>query len=63
VLREGDVVTLRVIKVDPENHRIGLSLRKVGIHAVCRYGLADLRMNLAMPGGTPAEDGARKTNE
>ena len=29
VLHEGDVVTLRVIKIDPENHRIGLSLRKV----------------------------------
>jgi small subunit ribosomal protein S1 len=29
VLKEGDVVTLRIIKIDPENHRIGLSLRKV----------------------------------
>lgn len=29
VLNEGDVVTLRVIKIDPENHRIGLSLRRV----------------------------------
>jgi small subunit ribosomal protein S1 len=29
VLHEGDVVTLRVIKIDPERHRIGLSLRKV----------------------------------
>lgn len=29
VVREGDVVTLRVIKVEPERHRIGLSLRKV----------------------------------
>lgn len=29
VLKEGDVVTLRVIKIDPETHRIGLSLRKV----------------------------------
>jgi len=29
VLREGDVVTLRVIKIDPANHRIGLSLRRV----------------------------------
>jgi len=29
VLHEGDVVTLRVIKIDIENHRIGLSLRKV----------------------------------
>ncbi len=29
VLKEGDVVTLRIIKIDPANHRIGLSLRKV----------------------------------
>ncbi len=29
VLKEGDVVTLRVIKVDADNHRIGLSLRRV----------------------------------
>lgn len=29
LLKEGDVVTLRVIKVDAENHRIGLSLRRV----------------------------------
>jgi len=29
VLREGEVVTLRVIKIEPERRRIGLSLRKV----------------------------------
>lgn len=29
MLHEGDTITLRVIKIDPENHRIGLSLRKV----------------------------------
>ncbi len=29
VLHEGDVLTLRVIKVDPSNHRVGLSLRRV----------------------------------
>jgi len=29
VLKEGDTVTLRVIKIDPETHRVGLSLRKV----------------------------------
>jgi small subunit ribosomal protein S1 len=28
-LHEGDVVTLRVIRVEPNNHRIGLSLRRV----------------------------------
>jgi small subunit ribosomal protein S1 len=29
VLKEGEVVALRIIRVDPEQHRIGLSLRKV----------------------------------
>jgi len=29
VVHEGDVVTLRVIKIEPERHRIGLSVRKV----------------------------------
>jgi small subunit ribosomal protein S1 len=29
VLHEGDVKSLRVIRIDPEQHRIGLSLRKV----------------------------------
>ena len=28
-LKEGDVKSLRVIRIDPEQHRIGLSLRKV----------------------------------
>jgi small subunit ribosomal protein S1 len=29
VLKEGETVTLRIIKIDPGNHRIGLSLRRV----------------------------------
>jgi small subunit ribosomal protein S1 len=29
VLKEGDVKTLRVIRIDPDQPRIGLSLRKV----------------------------------
>ncbi len=29
VLKDGDVVTLRIIRIDPDNHRIGLSLRRV----------------------------------
>lgn len=28
-LKEGEVVALRIIRIDPEQHRIGLSLRKV----------------------------------
>ncbi|HEY9075342.1 MAG TPA: S1 RNA-binding domain-containing protein [Anaerolineaceae bacterium] len=33
VLHEGDVITLRIIKIDPANHRIGLSLRRVDSQA------------------------------
>ena len=29
VLKDGEVVALRIIRIDPEQHRIGLSLRKV----------------------------------
>ena len=29
VLKEGEVRTLRIVRIDPEQHRIGLSLRKV----------------------------------
>ncbi len=29
VLKEGDVKTLRIVRIEPEQHRIGLSLRKV----------------------------------
>jgi len=44
VVREGDVVTLRVIKIDPERRRIGLSLRKVDSPA---YADLDWKMELA----------------
>ncbi|MBI4928327.1 MAG: S1 RNA-binding domain-containing protein [Anaerolineae bacterium] len=33
VLKEGDSVTLRIIKIDPVNHRVGLSLRRVDSQA------------------------------
>jgi small subunit ribosomal protein S1 len=44
VVHEGDVVTLRVIKIDPERRRIGLSLRKVDSPA---YADLDWKMALA----------------
>ncbi len=44
VVKEGDVVTLRVIKIDPERRRIGLSLRKVDSMA---YANMDYEMMLA----------------
>ena len=44
-VKEGDVVTLRVIKIDPERRRIGLSLRKVDSPAY-----ADLDWKMALSG-------------
>jgi small subunit ribosomal protein S1 len=44
VVKEGDVVTLRVIKIDPERRRIGLSLRKVDSPA---YADLDWKMALS----------------
>jgi len=41
VLHEGDSVTLRIIKIEPESHRIGLSLRRVDSAAY-----ADLDMKI-----------------
>lgn len=44
VVKEGDEVTLRVIKIDPERRRIGLSLRKVDSPA---YSDLDWKIALA----------------
>ena len=52
VVHEGDVVTLRVIKVDPERRRIGLSLRKVDSPA---YADLDWKMALAEEVGRAQE--------
>lgn len=49
VLKEGDVVTLRVIKVDPENHRIGLSLRRVDSMAYADMDWMALEEMIDMP--------------
>ncbi len=43
VVKEGDVVTLRVIKIEPDRRRIGLSLRKVDSPAY-----ADLDWKIAL---------------
>lgn len=60
VLKEGDVVTLRVIKIDPENHRIGLSLRRVDSMA---YADLDFQTLEEMMGGQPAETKAEAATE
>jgi len=43
VVKEGDVLTLRVIRIDPERRRMGLSLRKV---ASAEYADLDWRAEL-----------------
>ena len=53
VVHEGDVVTLRVIKIDPERRRIGLSLRKVDSAA---YADLDWKMALAEEVGKAGEE-------
>ena len=44
VVRPGDVVTLRIIRVDPEKRQIGLSLKQV---ASAEYVESDMQMALA----------------
>ena len=69
VLKETDVVTLRIIKIDPQNHRIGLSLRKVDSMAY-----ADMDWQTLLEGSasdevtsseevTPSEESTAKTEE
>jgi len=53
VVKEGDVVTLRIIKIDPERRRIGLSLRKVDSPA---YSDLDWKMALAQEVGKAQTD-------
>ncbi len=64
VLKEGDVKSLRVIRIDPEQHRIGLSLRKVDSAAfadkdfklmTAEFGVMEQEEAGEEP--TPAEDG------
>ena len=51
VLHEGDTVTLRVIKIDPGNHRIGLSLRRVDSMAY-----AEMDWQVLDEGETPLDE-------
>jgi small subunit ribosomal protein S1 len=60
VLHEGEVVTLRVIKIDPERRRIGLSLRMVDSPAYAdldwKMALADEVVKVHAVEEAPAED-------
>lgn len=53
VVREGDVLTLRIIKIDAERRRIGLSLRKVDSPA---YADLDWKMALSEEVGEASVD-------
>jgi small subunit ribosomal protein S1 len=60
VLKEGDVINLRVIRIDPEQHRIGLSLRKVDSPAYADKDMKSLTEELIQeepdePGEVAAE--------
>jgi small subunit ribosomal protein S1 len=58
-LHEGDVVTLRVIRIDPDQRRIGLSLRKVDSGAFKDLDLKQISLDgvsLEMAEDTPAPD-------
>lgn len=60
VVKEGDEVTLRVIKIDPERRRIGLSLRKVDSPA---YSDLDWKMALAEEIGEVTGESAEPAEE
>jgi len=46
VLHEGEKVTLRVIKIEPESHRVGLSLRRVESAAYADMDMKQLKQEL-----------------
>jgi small subunit ribosomal protein S1 len=58
-LHEGDVVTLRVIRIDPDQRRIGLSLRKVDSGAFKDLDLKQISLDgfsLELAGEAPAPE-------
>jgi small subunit ribosomal protein S1 len=65
-LHEGDVVTLRVIRIDPDQRRIGLSLRKVDSGAFKDLDLKQITLDgvsLEMAGEVPAPEMAPEQAE
>jgi small subunit ribosomal protein S1 len=67
ILHEGDQVTLRIIKIEPESHRIGLSLRRVESLAfadmdmkVLEKELQDTDIKVVASDETPAAEESKK---
>lgn len=58
-LHEGDKVTLRIIKIEPESHRIGLSLRRVDSLAYADMDMKALLKELEADKEAPAEQAAK----
>jgi small subunit ribosomal protein S1 len=63
MLHEGENVTLRIIKIEPDSHRIGLSLRRVESAAyadmdmkLLKQELQDSDIHVSMADGEKAED-------
>ena len=63
VLHEGDAVTLRVIHIDPANHRIGLSLRKVDSMAYADMDWQTLNESLEEDAEAPITDQSPEATE
>ncbi len=70
VLHEGETVTLRIIKIEPDSHRIGLSLRRVESAAYADMDMkllkqelknSDIQLNLS--GDDSSEEAEADTDE
>jgi predicted RNA-binding protein with RPS1 domain len=55
VIKSGDIRTLRIIKIEPEEHRIGLSLRKVDHASYAEADWKALRDSLNSEGSDEGE--------
>jgi predicted RNA-binding protein with RPS1 domain len=63
VLKEGDTVTLRIIKIDPANHRIGLSVRRVDSMAYADMDWQSLEEDLFVVDEEPKKEEAKEVIE
>jgi small subunit ribosomal protein S1 len=63
VLKEGDTCTLRIIKIDPDNHRIGLSLRRVDSMAYADMDWQSLEDILTVDDKLTGEEKEEETSE
>ena len=63
VLKEGDVKSLRVIRIDADQHRIGLSLRKVDSAAYADKDFKLLTAEYSQPSEEPKSDAPENPSE